>query len=58
MKLIFSYLTPYRGRLFAVGFLYLLATICSLFMPYVMRNIVDIGIRESDMPYILKQGAP
>ena len=57
MKLIFSYLTPYRGRLFAVGFLYLLATLCSLFMPYVMRNIVDIGIRESDMPYILKQGA-
>lgn len=57
MKIIFSYLAPYRRRLTVVGFLYLLATICSLLMPYVMRNIVDIGIRESDMPYILRQGA-
>lgn len=34
-----------------------LRSLCSLFMPYVMSNIVEYGIRNSDMDYIFKEGA-
>ncbi len=57
MKQVLAYLSPYRKKLVVVGALYLTATLCSLLMPYVMRNIVDVGIRGSDMEYILQRGA-
>ena len=37
--------------------LYAAQTFAALFMPYVMSNIVEIGIRNSDVNYILKEGA-
>ena len=37
--------------------LYATQTFCALFMPYVMSNIVEIGIRNGDVTYILKEGA-
>lgn len=37
--------------------LYAVQTLCALFLPYVMSNIVEYGIRQQDMPYIWKEGA-
>ena len=37
--------------------LYAAQTFCALFMPYVMSNIVEVGIRNGDVIYILKEGA-
>lgn len=34
-----------------------LQSLCALFLPYVMSDIVEIGIRNSDMDYILQKGA-
>ncbi|MCM1533311.1 MAG: ABC transporter ATP-binding protein/permease [Corallococcus sp.] len=36
--------------------LYAVSTFCSLFMPYVMSNIVETGIKNSDFPYVVKEG--
>lgn len=56
MKQILPYLKAYRGRLIADGALFFVATICSLLMPYFMSDIVNTGIKNGDMPYILRQG--
>ena len=37
--------------------LYALSTLAALFMPYVMSNIVEVGIKNGDLPYVLKEGA-
>ena len=37
--------------------LYAAQTLSALFMPYVMSNIVEIGIRNGDVDYILREGA-
>ena len=37
--------------------LYAAQTFSTLFMPYVMSNIVEVGIRNADVNYILKEGA-
>ena len=36
--------------------LYMAQSLCALFMPYVMSDIVETGIREQDMNYILTRG--
>ncbi len=36
---------------------YVLQSLCALFMPYVMSDIVEEGIRNGDMTYILTHGA-
>ncbi len=56
MREILRYLKPYRARLVFVGLLYVAATFAELFMPYIMSNIVDEGIRGRDMPYIVRMG--
>lgn len=56
MKQILPFIKPYKNQLIADGGLYLIATLCSLFMPYLMSDIVNVGIRNSDMTYIVRQG--
>lgn len=56
MKTILHFVTPYRGRLALVGVLYMLATLAGLFMPYLMSDIVNVGIRGRNMEYILARG--
>ena len=31
-------------------------TLCEVFIPFLMKNIIDIGIANQDMPYILRTG--
>ena len=53
MKRILKYLKPYtRLLLLAIG-LISLSSFCDLLLPTLMSNILDHGIREKDMGYIL-----
>jgi ATP-binding cassette subfamily B protein len=56
MKQILPFIKPYKYKLIVDGALYLIATLCSLFMPYLMSDIVNVGIRNGDMDYIVRQG--
>ena len=53
---IFKQLKPYRFKLLLVALLYIVSTMCTLFMPYVMSNIVNNGIATRNMDYIYYQG--
>ncbi len=57
MKLLLKFLKPHLASVITLMVLYAAQTFCALFMPYVMSNIVEYGIRLSDMDYIWKQGA-
>jgi len=57
MKHLLKFIKPFWGELVILMFLYAAATLCALFMPYVMSNIVEIGIKNRDMPFILREGA-
>jgi len=57
MKQILPFLKPYKNRLILDGALFFIITVCSLLMPYLMSDIVNVGIKNGDMPYILRQGA-
>ena len=56
MKTILLFVRPYRRRLALIGALYVFATLAGLFMPYLMSDIVNVGIRGQNMPYILGRG--
>ncbi len=56
MKKLLEYLKEYRKEaVLAPGFK-LLEAIFELFVPLVMARIIDVGIPNGDMPYILKMG--
>ena len=57
MKYLFRFIKPYKKTILLLMLLYALQTFAALFMPYVMGNIVEYGIREQNMNYILKEGA-
>ncbi|MDO4564539.1 MAG: ABC transporter ATP-binding protein [Clostridia bacterium] len=56
MRQIFRYIKPYRRKLVLVGLLYLVSTMCSLLMPYLMSSIVNDGIQAHDMGMIIRIG--
>ena len=57
MKYLFKFVKPYTKTILLLMLLYAAQTFCALFMPYVMSNIVEVGIRNGDVSYILKEGA-
>ena len=57
MKYLFRFIKPYTKTIVLLMLLYAAQTFCALFMPYVMSNIVEVGIRNGDVTYILKEGA-
>lgn len=57
MHYLFKFTKPYVKTILLLMLLYATQTFCALFMPYVMSNIVEIGIRNGDVTYILKEGA-
>src|SRR6185437_6318875 len=56
MRLLRTYLRPYRNWLLLLIILQLLGTIASLYLPNLNANIVDNGIARGDTGYILRQG--
>jgi len=57
MKHLFRFIKPYYKEVIILMLLYAASTFCALFMPYVMSNIVEIGIRTQNLPYVLREGA-
>ncbi len=53
MRRILKYLKPYTGSLLLAMGLISLSSFCDLLLPTLMSNILDHGIREKDMGYIL-----
>ena len=56
MRLLRTYLRPYRNWLLLLIILQLLGTIASLYLPNLNANIVDRGIARGDTGYILREG--
>lgn len=56
MKTIFKYAKPYKNRLILIGLLYVVSTMCSLLMPYLMSSIVNDGIQAKNLDYIFILG--
>jgi len=56
MKEMMKYLKPYRKQLFLVIVFSLAAILFELYLPTLMAEIVDVGIMNSDVPYILQTG--
>lgn len=57
MKHFFNFVKPQTKMILLLMVLYMAQSLCALFMPYVMSDIVEIGIRNKDMTYIFQQGA-
>ncbi|WP_426348922.1 ABC transporter ATP-binding protein [Alloiococcus sp. CFN-8] len=56
MRGIIRLLKPYRLQLAIISGLYIISTVCSLLMPYTMSQIVNNGVAEGDMHYIITRG--
>lgn len=54
---IFKDIKPFKKELILVTFLYAVSVSASLFMPYIMSNIVNVGIKNGDFAYIGKMSA-
>lgn len=57
MKKLLKYAKEYRWQSILCPFLMIAEVIFELFIPYFMADIIDIGIAEKNMPYILITGA-
>ena len=57
MRYLFRFIKPHIKTILLLMLLYALETFAALFMPFVMGNIVEYGIRAQNMDYILKEGA-
>lgn len=53
---IFRFFKPYKGKLILMFVLMALGTLSELFTPTIMSNIINNGINEQDLPYIITQG--
>lgn len=57
MKFLLKFIKPYTKEIILLMFLFAIRSLATLFMPYVMSDIVEIGIRNQDLNYVIKQGA-
>jgi len=56
MKKLLPYLRPYRWLIVSVLVLVLAQVLTELYLPALMADIVDIGVMNGDIPYILRVG--
>ncbi|GAA1478104.1 ABC transporter ATP-binding protein [Nocardioides aestuarii] len=57
LRLVRTYLRPYRGPLLAVVALQLVGTVAMLYLPSLNADIIDRGVVNGDTGYILRVGA-
>lgn len=57
MKHLLKFIKPYTKEIVLLMLLFAIRSLSTLFMPYVMSDIVEKGIRNSDLIYVIKQGA-
>ncbi|HEY4462423.1 MAG TPA: ABC transporter ATP-binding protein, partial [Streptosporangiaceae bacterium] len=56
IRLLRTYLRPYRGPLAAVGVLQLVQTLATLYLPTLNADIIDNGVITGDTRYIMRTG--
>ena len=56
LKRMFGYLGPYRKDMFIGAFLVLVETCFELVIPVLMADIIDVGVVNHDIPFILGKG--
>ncbi len=56
MKVILETMKKYRWRFVLMAFLYVVQTLFALYLSYEVGNIVNYGIAEGNMSYILEKG--
>ncbi|MBU9720958.1 MULTISPECIES: ABC transporter ATP-binding protein [Bacillaceae] len=56
MLSILKYLKPYKLQVSLIIVLTLIGTLLELYLPTLMADVVDIGIVNNDIPYILRTG--
>ncbi|MGM9974287.1 MAG: ABC transporter ATP-binding protein [Clostridiaceae bacterium] len=56
MRGIIKLLKPYRLQLAIISGLYIISTVCSLLMPYTMSQIVNNGVAQGDLNYVITRG--
>lgn len=56
LKLLGSYLGPYRKELYLGAFLLLIETSFELVIPVLMADIIDVGVVQHDVAFILHKG--
>lgn len=54
MKHILGFLRPYRLRIALAMVLVGMATVCDLMLPTIMSNVLDVGVQNADLPYIIR----
>lgn len=57
MKHLLKFIKPLYKEITILMLLYATATLCALFMPYVMSNIVEFGVKQGDLNYVFREGA-
>lgn len=57
MKHLLNFIKPHTKQIVLLMLLYAAAATCSLFMPYVMSNMVEYGVKNADLNYIYREGA-
>ena len=56
LKRLLSYLGPYRRDLFLGGLLVLVETVFELVIPVLMADLIDVGVENRDLHYIVVKG--
>ena len=56
LKCLFRYLGPYRKDMFIGGLLVLIETIFELVIPVFMADLIDVGVTNGDISYIIYKG--
>lgn len=57
VRLLATYLRPYRGALFLVVALLLVQALANLYLPYLNADLINNGVATGDTDYILQTGA-
>lgn len=57
IRLLATYLRPYRGALFLVVALLLVQALANLYLPYLNADLINNGVATGDTDYILQTGA-
>jgi len=56
VRLVRTYLVPYKGELAAILVLQLIGTISALYLPTLNADIIDNGVAKGDTGYIIRTG--
>lgn len=57
IRLLKKYLSPYKGRVCLVLMFVMLQVVGELALPTITAGIIDVGLVNQDIPYILKRGS-